>query len=151
MPKKTIALATAVVAVALLAGCSTGGSGSGATTAAKETKPQTQAQACKSLEGDLQEVSQGLQSQMSTFQSDPKTAVTELKKFDAKLKSAADKVTNEKVHTTVTEFESSFSGLLTQLEAYSNDPKSVDATKLQTAVSDVQSSTTEMSKVCSTS
>lgn len=159
MPRKTIALATAAVAVALLAGCSDagsdGGSGPGPTPAAEGSTPaasaratQTRAEACTSLQRDLGDVSQGLQSRVSSFQSDPDAAVAELREFDAELRSAADEVTNERVHAAVTEFEGSFSGLLEQLEAYSDDPGSVDVAELQGSIEDVQASTTGMSEVC---
>ena len=37
---------------------------------------------------------------------------------------------------------------MSQLEAYSKDPQSVDSTKLQDSITDVQKSTQKMSEVC---
>ncbi|ROP58780.1 MULTISPECIES: hypothetical protein [unclassified Curtobacterium] len=148
--KKFAALTTAAVAVVLLAGCASGSGGSDgdATTAAKPVATQSKAEACKTLESDMKSVSTQLQSQMTKFQSDPTAAVATLKDFDGKLKAATDKVTNKEVHETAAGFEQSFSNLVGQLEAFSKDPKSVDSTKLQDSITDVQSSTQAMSKVC---
>lgn len=146
--KKFAALTTAAVAVALLAGCASGGSGGDATAASKPEATQSKAEACKTLESDMKSVSSQLQSQMTKFQSDPTAAVATLKEFDGKLKAATDKVTNKEVHETAVGFEQSFSNLVGQLEAFSKDPKSVDSTKLQDSITDVQSSTEAMSKVC---
>lgn len=143
--QKFAALTTAAVAVVLLAGCASGGAGSGST---PTPKAQTKAQACKTLESDMKSVSSELQSQMTKIQSDPTTAVAKLKEFDGKLKTATDKVTNEDVHDTASGFEQSFSNLVSQLEAYSKDPQSVDSTKLQDSITDVQKSTQKMSEVC---
>ncbi|OIH97492.1 hypothetical protein [Curtobacterium sp. MCBA15_001] len=93
-------------------------------------------------------MSSELQSQMSTIQSDPTTAVAKLKEFDAKLKTATDEVTNPDVHDAANGFEGSFSKLVTQLEAFAKDPQSADSAALQSSISDVQQSTQDMSKVC---
>ncbi|WP_144760030.1 hypothetical protein [Curtobacterium sp. 9128] len=146
--KKFAALTTAAVTVVLLAGCASGGTGTGEASTTPTPKAQTKAEACKTLESDMKSVSSELQSQMSQIQSDPTTAVAKLKEFDGKLKDATAKVTNQDVHDTASGFEQSFSNLVTQLDAYSKDPQSVDATKLQDSITDVQKSTQEMSKVC---
>jgi outer membrane murein-binding lipoprotein Lpp len=143
--KKTAALTTAVVTALLLAGCASGGSGADAT---PTPKAQSKAAACKSLEGDMKSVSSELQEQTTNLQSNPKKAVSELQKFDAKLKAATDDVSNEQVHAAASEFEQSFSKLVGQLETYAKDPASADATKLQSAITDAQSSTKSLSKVC---
>ncbi|MCY1693072.1 hypothetical protein [Curtobacterium sp. SL109] len=142
--KKTAALTTAVVTALLLAGCASGGSGGDA--AAPEG--QSKAAACKSLEGDMKSVASQLQEQSANLQSDPEKAVSELQEFDSKLKSATDAVTNEQVHAAASEFEQSFSKLVGELETYAKDPGSADASKLQSAIMDAQSSTKSLSKVC---
>jgi outer membrane murein-binding lipoprotein Lpp len=143
--KKTAALTTAVVTALLLAGCASGGSGGDAT---PTPKVQSKAAACKSLEGDMKSVASQLQEQSANLQSDPQKAVSELQKFDSKLKAATDAVSNEQVHSAASEFEQSFSKLVGELETYAKDPASADAAKLQSAVTDAQSSTKSLSKVC---
>lgn len=151
MSKKFIAVAVSAAAtVVLLAGCSTGGSGSSSgSDGASTPKTQTKAAACKSISDDMSEISSGLQSQVTKLQSDPTAAAAEIAKFDTKLKAAVDKVQNADVKESATKFESAFGDLSDQLTAYSKDPSSVDATKLQSSITAVQTQTTNMSKVCS--
>ena len=104
--KKTAALATAVVTALLLAGCASGGSGADAT---PTPKAQSKAAACKSLEGDMKSVSSELQEQTTNLQSNPKKAVSELQKFDAKLKAATDDVS--KLQASIKDTQSSTKSL----------------------------------------
>lgn len=116
--------------------------------AAPAPEGQSKAAACKSLEGDMKSVASQLQEQSANLQSDPEKAVSELQEFDSKLKSATDAVTNEQVHAAASEFEQSFSKLVGELETYAKAPGSADASKLQSAITDAQSSTKSLSKVC---
>ncbi|WP_144752794.1 hypothetical protein [Curtobacterium pusillum] len=148
MTKKLVSLATAVVAVALLAGCSTGGSGSGATTAAKEDTTQSQSAACKAFESKVKSAAEGLQSEVAKLQSDPQAAVAKLKEFDASLSDGVDAVTNPTVKPKAEAFHTAYADMLTQIEAIAKDPQSADISKFTDTTTKVQEAGNDFQKVC---
>lgn len=150
MHKKLVSIATAAIAVALLAGCSTGGSGGGgdATAAAKQTPTQSKTAACKAFEDRVKSAAEGLQSEVSKLQSDPNAAVAKLKEFDASLSDGVDAVTNPTVKPKAEAFHDAYSDMLTQIEAIAKDPKSADLSKFQDTTTKVQESGNDFQKVC---
>ena len=150
MPRKTIALATAALAVTLLAGCSGGGSGSGdhATTAAKDSSSQSKSEACKAFESKVKTAAEGLQSQVTKLQSDPSAAVAKLKEFDGSLSDGVDAVTNPTVKPKAEAFHAAYSDMLTQIEAISKDPKSADLTKFRATTTKVQQAGSDFDETC---
>jgi len=150
MTKKLVSLATAAIAVALLAGCSTGGSGSGdgATTAAKETQTQSQSAACKAFESKVKSAAEGLQSEVGKLQSDPQAAVAKLKEFDASLSDGVDAVTNPTVKPKAEAFHTAYADMLTQIEAIAKDPQSADISKFTDTTTKVQEAGNDFQKVC---
>lgn len=148
MPKKLVSLATAAIAVALLAGCSTGGSGSGATTAAKETTTQSKAAACKAFESKVESAAEGLQSEVAKLQSDPQAAVAKLKEFDTSLSEGVDAVTNPTVKPKAEAFHTAYTDMLTQIEAIAKDPQSADLSKFTDTTTKVQEAGNDFQKAC---
>jgi major membrane immunogen (membrane-anchored lipoprotein) len=162
MPKKAIAITTAALAIVLLAGCSSSDahqvssnsssssskSASDSNSKAAASSSQTKAQACAVIGKDMQSISSQVQSQMTKFSSDPTAAVATLQQFDTKLKAAVAEVQNPDVKTQATTFEQAYSGLVGQLAAFAKDPKSVDTTKLQASVTQVETATQGIEKVC---
>lgn len=148
MTKKLVSLATAAVAVALLAGCSTGGSGSGATTAAKETPTQSKTAACKAFESKVESAAKGLQSEVAKLQSDPQAAVAKLKEFDTSLSEGVDAVTNPTVKPKAEAFHTAYTDMLTQIEAIAKDPQSADISKFTDTTTKVQEAGNDFQKAC---
>ncbi len=162
MPRKTIALATAAIAVALLAGCSggganggtDGGSGSGSSSAPKASSTPTQAvaaqsktEACQAFAKEVSSATQGLQSQVTELQSDPKAAVAKLDELNSTMADSASKVTNSEVKPTTDAFAQAFSDFTakTKTLADSKDPSALSDSgfteslqKLQTTAQDFQ-------------
>lgn len=151
MRTKTVSIATAVIAVTLLAGCSAGGSGSGpgsdATTAAKSS--QSKSAACTAFESKVKSAAEGLQSQVTQLQSDPKAAVSKLEEFDTSLAEGVDAVTNPTVKPKAEAFRSAYTDMLTQIEAIAKDPKSADLSAFSKTTSAVQDAGRAFQKTCS--
>lgn len=158
MPRKTIALATAAIAVALLTGCSGGGSGSsgGGSSSAPEASStpttaaaaQTKTEACQTFAKEVSNATQGLQSQVTELQSDPKAAVAKLDELNSTMADSASKVTNTEVKPTTDAFAQAFSDFTakTKTLADSTDPSALSDSgfteslqKLQTSAQDFQS------------
>jgi len=165
MARKTTALATAALAVALLAGCSAGGSGgngngnssgsgsgstgqSSAPKASSQASSQSKAEACSAFQSKVEDAAKGLQSQVSTLQSDPNAAVAKLKEFDQSLSDGVDAVQNTDVKPKAEAFRSAYDEMLTQIESIAKDPKSADLSAFTATTQKVQDAGTEFQKVC---
>jgi gas vesicle protein len=131
--KTVAAIAAAGATLALLAGCSTG---------------QSTAAACKQIQGDLQSSVTQMQSEASKLQSDPKGAASKLQGLDDKLSKSIDKVDNAEIKKKAETMEGSFQDVVDQIKAYADDPKSVDATKLTKATSQLQKDGAAFDKAC---
>lgn len=166
MPKKTIALATAALAVTLLAGCSAGGADdagsnggsagsssssradSGATAAAEGSSSQSKAEACTAFEAKVKTAAEGLQSEVSKLQSDPSAAVAKLEEFDGSLADGVDAVTNPTVKPKAEAFHAAYTDMLTQIEAIAADPSSADLSGFQETTTKVQEAGNDFQETC---
>jgi molecular chaperone GrpE (heat shock protein) len=164
MHRKTIAVATAALAVTLLAGCSGGsgagsGSGSGdgdATPAAKQSQSQTaaaaqsKAEACKTFSTEVSDATQGLQSQVTELQSDPKAALAKLDQLKATLEDSASKVTNSEVKPKTDAFAGAFSDFVAMTEslADSKDPSALSSSGFTESLQKLQTTGKDFQDVC---
>ncbi|MFJ7289080.1 hypothetical protein ACIQUC_12235 [Curtobacterium sp. NPDC098951] len=154
MRTKLVSLTTAVIAVALLTGCSAGGSGSGsdATTAAKSTPTatQTKAEACKLFTTEVTDATKGMQSQLTELQSDPQAAMAKLDEFDATLEESADKVTNTEVKPKTDAFAGAFSDFvgMTKELAASKDPSALSSSGFTEGLQKLETTGKEFQQVC---
>lgn len=162
MHRKTIALATAALAVTLLAGCSGGsgaGSGDGGTTpAAEQSRSQTQtsaaaqskAEACKTFSTEVSDATQGLQSQVTALQSDPKAALAKLDQLQATLEDSASKVTNSEVKPKTDAFAGAFSDFVAKTEslADSKDPSALSSSGFTESLQKLQTTGKDFQDVC---
>ncbi|MDR6572427.1 hypothetical protein J2X60_001063 [Curtobacterium sp. 320] len=152
MRTKLVSLTTAAIAVALLAGCSAGGSGSDATTAAKSTPTptQTKAEACKLFTNEVTDATKGMQSQLTELQSDPQAAMAKLDEFDATLKDSADKVTNTEVKPKTDAFAGAFSDFvgMTKDLAASKDPSALSSSGFTEGLQKLETTGKDFQEVC---
>jgi hypothetical protein len=152
MPKKLIALATAGLALTLLAGCSGGDGGSsggdsGSSSAPSASKTaaapaQTKEEACSLLETELASFlkEQGA----NTAPSDVKARGALIGEFVQRIDSALTKVSNERVHDTFEEFSGAAKSYSSAIESGSAE----DSPEVKKAQSDVQSTLDQVSAVC---
>lgn len=157
MPKKLIALATAGLALTLLAGCSGGDGGnggnssggdSGASSAPSASKTaaaapaQSKQEACSLLENELASFlkEQGA----NTAPSDVKARGALIGEFVQRIDSALTRVSNEQVHDTFEEFSGAAKRYSSAIESGSAE----DSTEVKKAQSDVQSTLDQVSAVC---
>ncbi|WP_439692756.1 hypothetical protein ACRQ4B_00375 [Curtobacterium sp. SP.BCo] len=152
MRSKLVPLATAAIAVALLAGCSTGGSGKGgdATPVAKETKSQSKTEACDTFSSEVADASKGLQSQVTELQSDPKAAIAKLDELNATLKDSASKVTNSEVKPKTDAFAGAFADFVSKTEslAAAKDASALSSSGFTDALEKLQTTGKEFQDVC---
>jgi hypothetical protein len=153
MPKKLIALATAGLALTLLAGCSGGDGGSsggdsGSSSAPSASKTaaaapaQTKEEACSLLENELASFlkEQGA----NTAPSDVKARGALIGEFVQRIDSALTKVSNERVHDTFEEFSGAAKSYSSAIESGSAE----DSPEVKKAQSDVQTTLDQVSAVC---
>ncbi|MCT9621820.1 hypothetical protein [Curtobacterium sp. C2H10] len=152
MRTKLVSLTTAAIAVALLAGCSAGGAGSDATTAAKSTPTptQTKAEACKLFTNEVTDATKGMQMQLTELQSDPEAAMAKLDEFDATLKDSADKVTNTEVKPKTDAFAGAFSDFvgMTKDLAASKDPSALSSSGFTEGLQKLETTGKDFQEVC---
>ncbi|UBQ02147.1 hypothetical protein [Curtobacterium sp. TXMA1] len=160
MPRKTIALATAVLTAALLAGCASGGaapasgrsgSGSGGTGTSSSSTPtaaaQTRAEACTTLRAKVEDSAKGLQS-LSDMQSDPQAAVARLEEFDRSLTEGIDAVQNADVKPKAEAFQTAYRNMVAKIQGMAKDPQSVDVSGFSTSAEQVQQAAKDIDTVC---
>ncbi|MFJ3322244.1 MULTISPECIES: hypothetical protein [unclassified Curtobacterium] len=150
MRTKLVSLTTAAIAVALLAGCSAGDSGSDATTAAKSTPTQTKAEACKLFTNEVTDATKGMQMQLTELQSDPQAAMAKLDEFDATLEDSADKVTNTEVKPKTDAFAGAFSDFvgMTKDLAASKDPSALSSSGFTEGLQKLETTGKDFQEVC---
>lgn len=152
MRTKLVSLTTAAIAVALLAGCSAGGSGADATTAAKSTPTptQTKAEACKLFTNEVTDATKGMQMQLTELQSDPQAAMAKLDEFDATLEDSADKVTNTEVKPKTDAFAGAFSDFvgMTKDLAASKDPSALSSSGFTEGLQKLETTGKDFQEVC---
>lgn len=154
MRSKIVPLATAAVAVALLAGCSSGGSGGAATGGASDTassaapKPtktasaQTKAEACAQLEGEFRSF---VASQSSaSAPADPKARAAVVSELNERLDAALPDIGNTTVKTAFSDFNAAAKDYAAALTSGG----SADSAAAKKAESDVQAALQEVSAAC---
>uniref|UniRef100_A0A942Y7I4 Small secreted protein n=1 Tax=Neobacillus citreus TaxID=2833578 RepID=A0A942Y7I4_9BACI len=133
MPKKIIALATAGLALTLLAGCSTGPS---------------KAEQCNEFSKTVTDAAQGVQASVSDLQSDPDTAVSKLKELDDKIGEGVDDIQDADLKKKADAFQSAYSDMVSQIEKIADDPQSADVSGLTESSSKVQETGNAFQKEC---
>ncbi|QWS33623.1 hypothetical protein [Curtobacterium aetherium] len=163
--KHVSVLATAALAMALLAGCSSGGSttaegnqdAGGATSgsssapskaAEEQSDSQSKADACKAFESKVRSAAEGLQSEATKLQSDPDAAVAKLKELDASIDEGVDSVSNTEVKGKAEAFQSAYGDMVTRLEQITKDPESADLSAFQESATAVQTAGTDFDTTC---
>ncbi|TDN42628.1 hypothetical protein EDF64_111105 [Curtobacterium flaccumfaciens] len=151
MPKKLVSLATAAIAVALLAGCSSGGSPSGRSsdssaaatpTATGTASAQSQQEACAQLEGEFRSF---VASQTSaSAPADPKARAAVVSELNERLDAALPDIGNATVKTAFSDFNAAAKDYASALTSSG----SADSTEAKQAQSDVQSALREVSAAC---
>lgn len=155
MRRTLTAVTTALVAVALLAGCSGGSSGDGdaADTSApsKTSAPsrtsaaapaQTKTEACALVENELKSFI--AEQTSSSAPADPAARAAIIGEFADRLDAALPKVTNDDVHDAFEDFSDDAEEYASALTSSG----SADSTEAKDAQTDVQSSLNEVSAVC---
>jgi len=157
MRRTLTAVTTALVAVALLAGCSGGSSSDGgssddgaSTETSKTSAPsktsaaaaQTKAEACALVENELKSFI--AEQTSSSAPADPAARAKLVGEFTDRLDAALPKVTNDDVHDAFEDFTEDAKEYASALTS-SGSSDSAEATDAQT---DVQSSLNEVSAVC---
>ncbi|ROP72139.1 hypothetical protein [Curtobacterium sp. PhB115] len=123
MPKKTIALATAGLALVLLAGCSSGPS---------------KAEQCKTFEKTVTSAAEGFQDEAANLQSDPDAAVTKLKELNKTIGDGVDELSDDDLKQKGDAFQSAYGDLVDEIETVAKDPQSADTSALTTSSTKVQ-------------
>lgn len=153
MPKKLVSLATAAIAVALLAGCSSGGSDGGssgasdggssaAPKATKTASAQTQKEACAQLEDEFRSF---VASQTSaSAPADPKARAAVVSELNERLDDALPDIGNDTVKTAFSDFNTAAKDYAKALTSAA----SADSAEAKKAQADVQSALQEVSEVC---
>lgn len=146
MRRTLTAVTTALVAVALLAGCSGGSSDDGASSAPSKTSAaapaQTKAEACALVENELKSFIDEQTS--SSAPADPAARAKLVGEFADRLDAALPKVTNDDVHDAFEDFSQGAEGYASALTSSG----SADSAEAKDAQTDVQSSLNEVSAVC---
>lgn len=153
MRRTLTAVTTALVAVALLAGCSGGSSGDGdaADTSApsKTSAPsgrsaatQTTTEACALVENELKSFI--AEQTSSSAPADPAARAKLVGEFTDRLDAALPKVTNDDVHDAFEDFTEDAKAYASALTSSG----SADSAEAKDAQTDVQSSLNEVSAVC---
>lgn len=149
MPKKLVALATAAVAVALLAGCSSGGSDGGTSGGASATSgstatasAQSKKAACAQLEGEFRSFVAAQTS--SSAPADPKARAAVVSELNARLDKALPGIGNATVKTAFSDFNTAAKHYASALKSSG----SADSDAAKQAQSDVQSALKEVSAAC---
>ncbi|WIE75263.1 hypothetical protein [Curtobacterium sp. MCSS17_007] len=165
MPRKTIAVATAALAVALLAGCSSGGSGasdddgaaagssaSSASAAPESATPkaasQSKAEACSAFQSKVEDAAKDLQEQSSQLQADPAAALAKLDELDQSVSEGVSSVQNAEVKPKAEAFQAAYRDLLTQVKAISQDPASADMTAFGASTQGLEAASNDFRTVC---
>lgn len=133
MPKKFIALATAGLALTLLAGCSTGPS---------------KAEQCEQFEKTVKTAAEGVQSEATKLQSDPDAAVTKLKELDGKISDGVDDLSDEALQDKGEAFEEAYGDLVDDIEDIADEPQSADVSGLTKSSTKVQDAGNAFQKEC---
>lgn len=155
MPKKLVSLATAAIAVALLAGCSSGGSSDGTPsgrasdssaaatpTATGTASAQSQQEACAQLEGEFRSF---VASQTSaSAPADPKARAAVVSELNERLDAALPDIGNATVKTAFSDFNAAAKDYASALTSSG----SADSAEAKQAQSDVQSALQEVSAAC---
>jgi hypothetical protein len=149
MPKKLVSLATAAIAVALLAGCSSGGSGgssdgsaSATPKATKTAAAQSQKEACAQLEDEFRSF---VASQTSaSAPADPKARAAVVSELNERLDAALPDIGNSTVKTAFSDFNAAAKDYASALTSTG----SADSTESKQAQTDVQSALKEVSAAC---
>ncbi len=149
MRRTLTAVTTALVAVALLAGCSGGSSDGGDaadTSAPSKTSAaapaQTKAEACALVENELKSFIDEQTS--SSAPADPAARAKLVGEFADRLDAALPKVTNDDVHDAFEDFSEDAEGYASALTSSGSS----DSAEAKDAQTDVQSSLNEVSAVC---
>ncbi|MBF4603879.1 hypothetical protein [Curtobacterium sp. VKM Ac-2884] len=158
MRRTLTAVTTALVAVALLAGCSGGSSGDGGSTddgASAETSKtsapsktsaaapaQTKTEACALVENELKSFI--AEQTSSSAPADPAARAKLVGEFTDRLDAALPKVTNDDVHDAFEDFTEDAKEYASALTSSGSS----DSTEAKDAQTDVQSSLNEVSAVC---
>jgi hypothetical protein len=149
MRRTLTAVTTALVAVALLAGCSGGSSDGGdaaITSAPSKTSAaapaQTKAEACALVENELKSFIDEQTS--SSAPADPAARAKLVGEFADRLDAALPKVTNDDVHDAFEDFSEDAEGYASALTSSGSS----DSAEAKDAQTDVQSSLDEVSAVC---
>ncbi|MBT1583952.1 MULTISPECIES: hypothetical protein [Curtobacterium] len=146
MPKKLIALATAGLALTLLAGCSGGDSGSSSAPSASKTAAaapaQTKGEACSLLENELASFLKEQGS--SSAPADPKARAALVDEFVQRIDSALTKVSNDQVHDTFEDFSGAAKGYSSAIRSGAAE----DSAEVKKAQTEVQTTLDQVSAVC---
>ncbi|MGY2900699.1 hypothetical protein ACVKXF_003359 [Curtobacterium sp. PvP017] len=149
MRRTLTAVTTALVAVALLAGCSGGSSDDGDsadTSAPSKTSAaapaQTKAEACALVENELKSFI--AEQTSSSAPADPAARAKLVGEFTDRLDAALPKVTNDDVHDAFEDFTEDAKEYASALTSSG----SADSAEAKDAQTDVQSSLNEVSAVC---
>ena len=110
---------------------------------------QSKADACKGLESGLTDVQNDLNSSLSSASTDPKGAVKSLQTIADTFSDNVSKVTNDEVAPAAKDADKALTGLVDEFKKYADDPTSGDSNAMTSAASDVQTTFTELGKVCS--
>ncbi|WIE64457.1 hypothetical protein DEI99_014670 [Curtobacterium sp. MCLR17_036] len=133
MPKKFIALATAGLALTLLAGCASGPS---------------KAEQCDTFEKTVKSAAQGVQQEATKLQSDPDAAVKKLKELDDTISDGVDDLSDDDLQQKGEAFEDAYGDLVDQIEDVADDPKSADVQALTKSSTKVQETGNAFEKAC---
>jgi gas vesicle protein len=110
---------------------------------------QSKADACKSLESGLQDVQSDLSSSLSGAETDPKGAADKLQSVSDTFSKNVKGVTNDEVAPAAKKADDALSALVSEFSKFAEDPTSADSSAMSSAASDVQSTFTDLGKVCS--
>lgn len=110
---------------------------------------QSKADACKGLESGLQDVQSDLSSSLSSAATDPEGAVKSLETIADTFSDNVSKVTNDEVAPAAKDADKALTGLVDEFKSYSKDPAKADSSAMSSAANDVQTTFTELGKVCS--
>ena len=131
--KTTALIAGFAIAGFLLSGCAGG---------------QSKADACKELESGIQQLQTELTESSSSLATDPDAASEAISKLADTFSDNAEKVTNDEVKPTADKAEKAISAMSDEFEKYADDPASADVNALTESATDVQTTFTDLGKVC---
>ena len=110
---------------------------------------QSKADACKVLEKGLTNVQDDLSSSLSNASTDPEGASKSLQAVADTFSDNVSKVTNDEVTPAAEDADGALTALVDEFAKYASDPTGADVDALTAASTDVQTTFTELGKVCS--